>query len=100
VHSAKVGALQDDQIARSSKIINGDGRRWLRSRNHPYRGDLQINGRKGLRRVPTRMTVDQVMLHAENGKCYLESGGRAGADEDPIYVADVKRRSTLFDLPY
>jgi hypothetical protein len=46
------------------------------------------------------MSAEQVLLHAERRKRYLDSGGRPGADADPIHVGGVKRRSKLFDLPY
>ena len=98
--SAKVGAINDDRTANGSKIVYGDRRRCLRSRNHPYRRDLEINGEDELRTAPKRMSADQVLAHAEKRKHYLHSGGRAGAQDNPVHVSGVKRRSKLFDLPY
>jgi hypothetical protein len=97
--STKVGAINDDWTAKGSKIVYGGRRRWLRSRNHPYRRDLEINGEE-LRTAPKRMSADQVLAHVEKRKHYLHSGGRAGAQDDPVHVSGVKRKSKLFDLSY
>jgi hypothetical protein len=97
---AKVGALNDDRTAKGSKVVYSGGRRWLRSRNHPYRKDLDINGQEEFRRAPKCMSTDQVLLHTEKQEHYLRSRGRLGVEGDPVHVGAVKPKNKLFDLPY
>lgn len=63
--SAKVGALKNDRRATASKVVYGGGRRWSRSRNHPYRNNLRINGKVEHRGAHTNDGVPSI---ARDGK--------------------------------
>jgi len=98
--AAKSGNKVDAQKkAKGRKIVYGGSRRWTR-RNHPYRRNLEFDGKVETRSTPIRMSAEETMRCRAERDAYIGSGGKKGADSDPVHKHGVKRRSALNDLPY
>jgi len=91
--------LDAHKKAKGRKIVYGGSRRWT-SRTHPYRRNLQFDGKVEFRATPVRMTAEQTIQCGKEREEYLANGGRKGADDDPVHEHGVKRRNALNDLPY
>jgi hypothetical protein len=92
--------LNGEQRAQGNKIIHLGTRRWTH-RGHPYRRNLNFNGKTEDRSAPRRMCGTEIARCAEERTAYLRDGGRP--DErgtDPVHVHGVKRLSVLNELSY
>jgi hypothetical protein len=65
-----------------SKVIFGSGR-WWTQRNHPYRRNLDFNGKTEGCAPPVRMTAAQTIQCAREKGAYIASGGRDDGKHDP-----------------
>jgi hypothetical protein len=98
--SAKSGNKLDvNQIVHESKIVFGGSKRWTR-RNHPYRRNLEFNGKEEFKGAPVRMASEETIRCTEGRAAFLTEGRRVNSKDNPIYVHGMKRKSILFELPY
>jgi hypothetical protein len=97
--AASGNMLNERNKVRGSKVIFGGRRRWLR-RNHPYRQNLDFNGKVEERGAPIRLTSEETIRCARERAAYLSSGGRDGGKHDPAKVHGVKRLNALYELEY
>ena len=85
------------------KCLYTGSRRWLRSRQHPYRRpgySAAFGNETESRAQPRRPTTAEILERAEDYKRWLGAGNVAGGELDPSRWHGVKRRSCFFDLPY
>jgi hypothetical protein len=97
--AASGNKLNAENRVRGSKVIFGGGRRWTR-RNHPYRRNLDFNGKIEGRAFPVRMTAAQTIQCARERGAYIANGGRDGEKHDPVKQHRVKRLNALYKLEY
>jgi hypothetical protein len=91
--------LNTENNARGSKVIYGGGRRWT-ARHHPYRRNLQFDGRPEDRLKPIRMSARETIQCAEEHQNYISNGRQDGGPLDPIQNNGVKYLSYLYQLEY
>jgi hypothetical protein len=85
------------------KCLYTGSRRWLRSRNHPYRRSAYsaaFGNETETRRQPKRPTTTEILERAAEYKRWLGAGNAAGGELDPSRWHGVKRTSCFFGLPY
>jgi hypothetical protein len=97
--AASGNKLNAENKVHGSKVIFGGGRRWTR-RNHPYRRNLDFNGKVEDRGAPVRMTAGQTIRCAQQRADYISRGGREGGRHDPTKEHGVKRLNALYELVY
>jgi hypothetical protein len=97
--TASRNKMNADNKVRGSKIIFGGGRRWT-CRNHPYRHNLEFNGKVEDRGPPVRMSAEQTIRCARERAAYISQGGRDGGKHNPAKVHGVKRFSAIYELEY
>jgi hypothetical protein len=84
------------------KPIFEGSRRWLQ-RNHPYKTHLNakhFNGKEELRRRPQTTIATETLRWAQRTEDWVAEGNVLGAKGCPSRETGIKRRSTVFQLPY
>jgi hypothetical protein len=67
---------------------------------HEYRTNKRFNGSDEYGRAPPRLCSFDILRYAVERQEYLDHGGAPGGKDDPVHRTRVKRRNTLYDLPY
>jgi hypothetical protein len=87
--AASRNKLNAENRVRGSKVVFNGGRRWTR-RNHPYRRNLDFNGKVEGRGASVRLTAVQTIECAQERVAYISQGGRDGGKHDPAKGHGVK----------
>jgi len=83
-----------------NKMIYLGGRCYLEDDHRFRRERSTFNNQQEWQLPPERPSGEEILRWATSKYDYLRDGGIENAEEDPIKLHGVKRRSILFDLPY
>ena len=95
------GPQVESRFSKSLRKNIFQGHRRYLSENHPFRFMKDsFNGKPEHRSKPTRVTGLEHRRRGEAQQRWMEAGGTAGSENDPVKWHGVKRHSVLFKLPY
>jgi hypothetical protein len=88
-----------DRQVKGRKTIYSGGRKWTHG-YHPYRRNLDFNGKVELHSPPTPMTGEETARCGIEWQEFQRNGGQENSKEDPVHKHGVQRQSCLDELPY